>query len=504
MQLKKSLNKKQISSLWFIPLYDLLQKQAMQINSLSPNPDFDEQIEEYIDNVRMGFSDVFPDKLPTELPPERKFDHKIELLPNAKPFSRSPYRLSLLEQDELKRQLTDLLEAGFITPSSSEWGAPVLFVKKKTGELRCCVDYRRLNAVTRRNHTPLPLIDDIFERLHGAKYFSKIDLRSAYHQLRICPEDRHKTAFSTKYGHFEFAVVPFGLTNAPASFQQLMMDIFQPYLDDFMVVYLDDILIFSKTRQEHYDHIQKVLMKLREHKLYAKWSKSEFFAKEVDYLGHKISAQGISPDPTKIQSIQDWPLPKNMRHVQQFLGLANYYRRFIKNFSTIVSPLTDLTQKKNSFIWSELQNNAFNLIKKALISAPVLSHINTKAPLRIECDASQFAIGAVLSQEGHPVCYQSRKLSAAEVNYPVHERELLALVDALRKWRHLVHGSTIHAYTDHKSIIHLLSQKHLSGRQARWIQELAEYDVKIEYRKGCLNFWQQTLFHDALIMKLIA
>jgi hypothetical protein len=481
MQLKKAMNKHQIEQAFFVPVRFNLNELVITEENVDP------KIQNIMNQLQEEYRDVFPDELPKQLPPSREFDHRIELTPEAQPFSRAPYRLSLLEQDELKKQLTELLECGFITPSKSEWGAPVLFVKKKTGELRCCVDYRRLNAVTKKNHTPIPLLDDIFERLAHAKYFSKIDLRSAYHQLLIHPDDRHKTGFSTKYGHFEFTVVPFGLTNAPASFQQLMLSIFRPYLDKFVVVYLDDILIFSGSLEEHEAHIREVLNVLRQNQLYGKWSKSEFFKSEVEYLGHIISTEGIRPNPDKLSSIREWPTPTNVRQVQQFLGLCNFYRRFISKYSSIAYVLTNLTQKNVPFIWNKEHDIAFKNLKEALISAPVLQHIDPFKPFRIESDSSNFATGSVLIQEGHPVCYHSRKFSSAEMNYPVHERELLGLLDALRKWRHLLHGNKIVAHTDHKSIIYLFSQPNLSGRQARWMIELAEFDLVINYKQGCSN-----------------
>jgi hypothetical protein len=275
------------------------------------------------------FPEVFPDDLPG-LPPDREIEFTIELDPGTAPISRAPYRMAPSELMELKIQLQELLEKGFIRPSVSPWGAPVLFVKKKDGSLRLCIDYRQLNRVTVRNKYPLPRIDDLFDQLRGATVFSKIDLRSGYHQLKIKDSDVPKTAFRTRYGHYEFLVMPFGLTNAPAAFMDLMNRVFQLYLDQFVVVFIDDILVYSRNRNEHEEHLRVVLQILRERKLYAKFSKCEFWLDRVGFLGHVISGDGISVDPTKIEAILNWNRPTSVTEVRSFLGLAGYYRRFVE------------------------------------------------------------------------------------------------------------------------------------------------------------------------------
>jgi hypothetical protein len=255
------------------------------------------------------FRDVFPDDLPSGLPPKREVDHRIELEVGSTPPTKAPYRMSPIELDELKRQLAELISKGFIQPSKSPFGAPVLFVKKKDGSRRLCVDYRALNKITIKNKYPLPRVDELLDRLTGAKFFSKIDLRSGYHQVRIAEGDASKTAFRTRYGHFEFLVLPFGLTNAPATFMQLMQDVFREYLDDFVIVFLDDILIYSRSEKEHVVHVRKVLQKLREHKLFAGSPKCEFFKTSVDFLGYVVTADGITMDNGKVKAIVDWPKP---------------------------------------------------------------------------------------------------------------------------------------------------------------------------------------------------
>ena len=290
------------------------------------------------------FKDVFPENLPKGLPPKREHEFHIELQPGSTPQKKGLYRMSPPELVELKKQLSELLEAGFIRPSSSPWGAPVLFVSKKDGGLRLCIDYRALNRLTIKNGYPLPRIDDIFDQLNGAKFFTKIDLRSGYHQIRLAATSAALTAFRTRYGHFEFTVLPFGLTNAPGSFMSVMNHIFQDFLDKFVIVYLDDILIYSKTIEEHTEHLKNVLMRLREQKFYGKLSKCDFAVNEVEYLGHIISSNGISVEKEKVKAISEWPRPKSKRDVQSFLGLVNYYRRFIKSCSRIAKPLTLLTK----------------------------------------------------------------------------------------------------------------------------------------------------------------
>ncbi|KAI3437402.1 uncharacterized protein J3R85_005383 [Psidium guajava] len=278
------------------------------------------------------FPDVFPEELPG-LPPEREIEFVIKLIPGTEPISRAPYRMALTELKELKVQLQELLDRGFIRPSTSPWGAPVLFVKKKDGTLRLCIDYRQLNKVTIKNRYPLPRIDDLFDQLQGASVFSKIDLRSGYHQLRIKGEDVPKTAFRTRYGHYEFLVMPFGLTNAPTVFMDLMNRVFKSYLDKFVIVFIDDILVYSKGEEEHKEHLRKTLQTLHEHQLYAKFSKYEFWLDQVTFLGHVISGEGITVDPTKIEAVVNWPRPTTVIEIRSFLGLAGYYRRFVGGFS---------------------------------------------------------------------------------------------------------------------------------------------------------------------------
>ena len=437
------------------------------------------------------FSHVFPDELPAGLPPTREVDHKIELVPGAVPPSRPTFRLSESELVELKKQLDELVKAGFIRPSKSPFGAPILFVKKKDGTMRMCVDYRALNNVTIKNSYPLPRVDELFDRLQGAKFFSKIDLRSGYHQIRIFDEDIPKTAFRTRYGHFEFMVLPFGLTNAPGTFMHLMHETFREYLDDFVLVFLDDILIFSNTLEEHEEHVRKVLETLAKSKLYAKESKCEFFKTEVEFLGHIVGRDGVRMMEDKVQAVAEWPVPKNVRDVRAFLGTAGYYRKFIKDFSRISAPITELTKEKVKFEWTATHQAAFVTLKNAMQSAPVLILPDPKLPFVVHTDASGFAIGAVLMQDHgkglQPIAFLSKKMLDAETRYPVHEQELLAIIHALSSWRHYLYGTKFKVMTDHKSLQYFKTQPVLSGRQSRWKDVIANFDFDIEYIKGEAN-----------------
>ena len=328
------------------------------------------------------YRDVFPDELPPGLPPQREIDHKIELIPGSSPPSRPTYRMSAVELAELKKQLEELTKSGFIQPSKSPFGAPILFVKKKDGTMRMCIDYRALNNISVKNKYPLPRVDELFDRLQGAKYFSKIDLRSGYHQIRIDPEDVSKTAFRTRYGHYEFLVLPFGLTNAPATFMHLMHQTFRDHLDDFVIVFLDDILIYSKTLEEHQKHVSIIMEILRREKLYAKESKCELFKTEVEFLGHIVGRSGLRMMEDKIKAVVEWPAPTKATEVRSFLGTVGYYRKFIKNFSGIAAPLTDLTKDTVKFVWGQQQEDAFRRLKSAIVAGPILILPDPKVTIR--------------------------------------------------------------------------------------------------------------------------
>ncbi|GJU53081.1 putative reverse transcriptase domain-containing protein [Tanacetum coccineum] len=416
--------------------------------------------------IVQDFPEVFPEDLPG-IPPTRQVEFQIDLIPGAAPVARAPYRLAPSEMKELSDQLKELSDKGFIRPSSSPWGAPVLFVKKKDGSFRMCIDYRELNKLTVKNRYPLPRIDDLFDQLQGSSIYSKIDLRSGYHQLRVREEDIPKTAFKTRYGHYEFQVMPFGLTNAPAVFMDLMNRVYKPYLDKFVIVFIEDILIYSKNKEEHAEHLKLILELLKKEQLYAKFSKCEFWIPKVQFLGHVIDSQGIHVDPAKIESVKDWASPKSATEIRQFLGLAGYYQRFIEGFSKITKLMTKLTQKK--------------------INAPILALPEGNEDFIAYCDASIKGLGAVLMQREKVIAYASRQLKIHEKNYTTHDLELGAVVFALKIWRHYLYGTKCTVFTDHKSLQHILDQKELNMRQRRWLELLSDYDCEIRYHPGKAN-----------------
>ncbi|GKC50206.1 putative reverse transcriptase domain-containing protein [Tanacetum coccineum] len=384
-------------------------------------------------SIVQDFPDVFPEDMP----------------------ARAPYRLAPSEMKELSEQLQELSDKGFIRPSSSPWGAPVLFVKKKDRSFRMCIDYRELNKLMVKNRYPLLRINDLFDQVQGSSVYSKIDLRSGYHQLRVREEDIPKTAFRTRYGHYEFKVMLFGLTNAPVVFMDLMNWVCKPYLDKFVIVFTDDILIYSKNKQEHKEHLKQILELLKKEELYAKFSKCEFWIPKVQFLGHVIDSKGIHLDPAKIESIKDWASPKSPTEIRRFLGLAGYYRRFIEGFSKIAKPMIKLTQKKRRF---------YRILR---------------------CFKEGFERYVDANGEGDCLCITPTEYY--EKNYTTHDLELGAVVFALKIWRHYQYGTKCMVFTDHKSLQHILDQKELNMRQRRWLELLSDYDCDIRYHLGKAN-----------------
>ncbi|KAL0561636.1 hypothetical protein IC582_002076 [Cucumis melo] len=409
--------------------------------------------------VVRDYPDVFPEELPG-LPPHREVEFAIELESATVPISKAPYRMAPAELKELKVQLQKLLDKGFIRSSVSPWGASVLFVKKKDGSMRLCIDYRELNKVTVKNRYPLPRIDDLFDQLQGATVFSKIDLRSGYHQLRIKDGDVPKTAFRSRYGHYEFIVMSFGLTNAPAVFMDLMNRVYREFLGTFVIVFIDDILIYSKTEAEHEEHLRMVLQTLQDNKLYAKFSKCEFWLKQVSFLGHVVSKAGVSVYPAKIEVVTNWTRP---------------------------SIVSELTRKGAHFVGSKACEDSFQNLKQKLVTAPVLTVPDGSGSFVIYSDASKKGLGCVLMQQGRVVAYASRQLKRHEQNYPTHDLELAAVVFALKIWRHYLYGEKIQIFTDHKSLKYFFTQKELNMRQRRWLELVKDYDCEILYHPGKAN-----------------
>ncbi|WVZ71044.1 hypothetical protein U9M48_019670 [Paspalum notatum var. saurae] len=338
--------------------------------------------------------------------------------------------------------------------------------------------------VTIKNKYPLPDIDILFDQLAGAKVFSKINLRSSYYQIKIREEDIPKTAFTTRYALYEYLVMSFGLTNAPAFFMYMMNSVFMNELDKFVVVFIDDILIYSKSEEEHKEHLRIVLNRLKEHKLYAKFSKCAFWLKEVSFLGHILSEKGVAVDPSKVKDVLNWKQPETATEIRSFLGLAGYYRRFIKDFSKTAKPMTSLTKKNSKYVWSSNCEEVFQTLKKLLTSAPVLAQPDVTKPFDVYCDATGNGLGCVLMQEGRVIACASRQLRKHEANYPTHDLELAAV---LKIWRHYLLGNTCHIYTDHKSLKYILTQPELNMRQRRWLELIKEYDLEIHYHPSKAN-----------------
>jgi ribonuclease HI len=359
-------------------------------------------------------------------------------------------------------------------------------VEKKDGTKRMFIDYRTLNSMTIKNKYPLPRIKDLLDRLKKAKFFPKIDLRSGYHQMKIREQDIPKTTFTTQYSLYEFLVVLFGLTNTPAYFMNLMNKVLMEELDRFVVVFIDDILIYSETTEEHEEHLRIVLERLRQQKLYAKFSKCEFWMEKVAFLGHVLSVEGIAVDPSKVELVTKWEQLLNVTDVRSFLGMAGYYRRFIENFSKIAKPMTELLNNNTKFEWSEVFEKSFQELKRRLTTAPVLTLPDIK-DFVVYCDASRQGLGCVLMQEGKVVAYASRHLKKHEENYLTHDLELAAVVHALKIWRHYLMVNKCELYTDHKSLKYLFTQTELNMRRRRFLELIKDYDMEINYHPGKAN-----------------
>ncbi|CAI7811544.1 unnamed protein product [Closterium sp. NIES-53] len=450
------------------------------------------ELQPAIQKLLEEFEDVLPDDLPDQLPPYRTHQHEIIEEPGSKPTFRAPYRLSPTELADMKKQIEYLLDKGLIRPSTSPYDAPVLFTPKPDGSLRMCIDYRALNKQTIKNKYPIPRIDNLIDQLRGATVFSKLDLRSGYWQIRMADNSIHKTAFRTRYGSYEYLVMPFGLTNAPATFQAKMNHILRPLIDECVVVYLDDILIYLRDMKQHNEHLLRVFENLRREKFYVKLSKSEFALQKVQFLGHMVSAQGVHVDPKKIEAVRTWKTPENVKELQQFLGFANYYNRFVPQYAKIATPLTNLLKKNTPFKWEDVHQQAMEQLKTALTSAPVLIVPDPEKDYVIEADASDQAVGAVLMQDQgkglQAIAYLSKKLHGAELNYPIHDKEALAIITAFKTWRCYLEGRKTTVYTDHCSLKYLKMQPTLSRRQVRWIDFLeTHFDYDIVNKPGHKN-----------------
>ncbi|XP_074318094.1 uncharacterized protein LOC141654880 [Silene latifolia] len=432
------------------------------------------------------FKDVFPEELPAGLPPIRGIKHQIDHLPRAPLPNKAAYRCNLMETKELQRQIEELMERGYVRESMSTCAVPTLLIPKKDGTWRMCIDSRAVNNITIKYWFLIPRLDDMLDELHGSEIFSKVDLRSGYHQIRMREGDEWKTAFKTKHRLYEWTVMPFGLTNAPSTFMRLMNEILKPFLGRFVVVYLEDILIYSRSKDDHFQHLRKVFNTLRGQQLYVKKEKCSFLVESVIFLGYKVSKDGVSVDQSKIEAIKSWPIPKTVMEVRSFHGLASFYRRFIRDFSTIACPITECT-KKGTFVWTLATQKAFETIIQKLCEAPLLALPDFTRPFEVECDASGVRIGVVLVQGKRPIAYFSEKLNGAKLNYSTYDKEFYAIVRALQRWSHYLRPSHFILHSDHESLKHINGQQKLNSRHAKWVEFLQSFHFSSKYKTGKSN-----------------
>ena len=444
------------------------------------------EIKEKLRDLIRDYRDVF--SLPSDpLGTAVGVEHRIDI-GDAKPFKISPYKIAPHKLEAVREEIREMLEKGVIVPSKSPFSSPIVMVPKKDGSNRMCIDYRKLNDLTVKDAYPLPRIGQTIDALQGAGVFSSLDLASGYWQIPVAAEDRHKTAFCTPDGGlYECLKMPFGLTNAPPTFQRNMNDIFKEDLYKHVLIFLDDVLTFSKTPEEHLEHLEKVFIVLRKAGLRLKPKKCNLFRTEVHYLGHVINKEGIQPDPKKLAAVREWEPPTDVTGVRSFVAFCNYYRKFVQNFAEVARPLYLLTSKGLKFTWTEEHDKAFRTLKKRLLEAPILAFPNFELPFIIDTDASDTALGAVLSQviDGieYPIAFESRVLTKTEVNYATTKREALGVVQAVQWFRPYIYGSKCIIRTDHASLQWLFRQN-ADGMTFRMVQKLQEYDYQIVHRPG--------------------
>ncbi|KAI1828762.1 hypothetical protein DTO006G1_9961 [Penicillium roqueforti] len=468
-----------------------------------------EEIKRTLPQEYHDLAEVFSKRKSDELPPHRVgVDHDIVLEAEAQPGYCPLYKLSFDELKAAKQYIMDNLEKGFIVPSSAPYASPILMAKKPGGGLRFCVDFRRLNGISKKDCYPLPLIDEVLQRTSKAKFFTKLDIRQGFHRIRLTPGAEDLTTFRTRYGSFKYKVMPFGLTNGPATFQRFMNNVLRECMDEYAVAFVDDILIYSDTIEEHQRHVREVLSRLQKAGLQVALPKCEFSVTKTKFLGFIVSTEGIAVDPEKISVIQQWKIPTTVKGVQSFLGFCNFYRRFIQGYSAVSKPLHYLTRRDVVYHWSPQCEDAFQKLKKSLVEAPILRHYDPKLRTRVETDASNGVLGAVLTQYHddddfwHPVAFFSKTMQAAELNYEVRDKELLAIIRALQEWRPELEGLSrkerFEIITDHQSLEYFMTTRQMNQRQARWSEFLSQFYFIIKYRPGKKNIIADVLSRKEL------
>ena len=494
-------------------LYEVnkLIKDHEQADDPQESPEIERLLNERLPSyLQAAYRDAFSKVKADELPPHRPgADHDIQL-EGENTLARSPlYNMSIEQLGLMKEYLEEHLKKGFIVPSGAPFSSPVLFAKKPGGGWRFCVDYRKLNAITKKDQYPIPLIEETLARLSKARIFTKLDVRHAFNRIRLNEDIEDLTTFRTRYGSYKYRVMPFGLCNGPASFQRFINSVLFDYIDDFCTAYIDDILIYSEDPLEHEEHVRKVLDRLRQAGLPVDVKKSEFSVTSTKYLGFIISTKGIAMDPDKVAIIKDWEVPTSLRGLQSFLGFCNFYRRFLKDYGRVVRPLTRLTAKDRWHPLEEPEIKAFNKTKELVLNGGLIAHYSPHRPTRMETDSSDGVSAGVLSQQQHdgewkPVAFFSKVMNPEEMRYEIHDKEMLAIMRGLAEWRPLLIGlqnTPFLAITDHRALEYFTTKRLLNPRQARWADQLAEYHLKITYRPGSINTIADILSRKAEVLK---